>query len=551
MFLASCGSSKSTADLPYKKRKKFEHYYFEAAKQKVLENSDQSIVLFHEALKAHPKSHETMYQLSALYFAKGDYSLALAYAKDAVNNLSSYNHWYYGQLVHCYDKTANYKEAAKIAERMIAAETNNQDVYIEACNQYLNYADGKKALNVLDRMEKVFGVTELSATRKEFIYLKMGSNKQAVAALRDLIEAYPNVPVYRGYLAETLIKIGNPEQALEELLEMEKLDSSFGRAQMLLYDLLSKKGDYDQAFNHLLKAFALPDVDINEKLQAFTPYYLAASTKPKALTQAQQLSEALLMAYPDRDIPYIVKGDLCNQNADFSCAREAYKKAVDVDASDYRVWDKLISIDAKLENFNFQLEDSELAIERFPNRAGFYLAKSYALLGLKNFDEAIISASEGLEIAGDQRDKVELLSCLASAYHETKQFLLADQSFDKALRLDQYNVLIMNNYAYSLAKRADRLQFADSLISMALQTDPLNAFYMDTKAWVLFKMGKSEQAIDWLRKAIQFDPEGLEYFEHLAAIYYFLGNETAASENLIEAQRLGSTIQHLEELQTK
>ena len=32
----ACGSAKDVSELPYRKRKAFEHYYFEANKQKVL-----------------------------------------------------------------------------------------------------------------------------------------------------------------------------------------------------------------------------------------------------------------------------------------------------------------------------------------------------------------------------------------------------------------------------------------------------------------------------------------------------------------------------------
>ncbi len=547
-LLSACGTAKSVTELPYSKRKKFEHLYLEAAKQKVLGNTDKAVGLFEEALKVYPTSHEAMYQLAGLYFRQSEYYLALEWSQKSVSTIKEYNHWYYGQLAQCYFQIGKFEQSAKTFEKMINEEPRNAELYVQASNQYLNANDPARAVDMLNKLEERIGISETSATKKEYIFLKLGRTDDAIEALRALVETFPDIAVYRGYLGETLMKTGRTQEAIKELLLMEQLDSTYGRTQMLLFELYAKQGDDLMSYVHLKKAFRLPDVDIAEKINAFTPYFVGFNINPYIKIQAIELSDMLLIAHPNRDIPYIVKGDIYHKMDSLEKSREYFAIAVEKEGSDYRTWDKLISMDAKLKRSDWQLEDSERAIERYPNMPGFYLAKAYALYDLERMGEAAEAAETGLEIATEAVDKIELLSCLASCYDELGKFELSEHNFKKALELDSRNVLIMNNFAYALARRGAKLDLADSLINTVFSIDARNPFYMDTKAWVEYKKGNIDEAIEWINKAIKIDPMGYEYFEHLAEIYKSKGDLIKAQEYLERAQELGSKIEVLDEI---
>ena len=121
VVFASCGTAKSVADLPYKKKKQFEQLYFDAAKNKLLNNSQRAIDLFHEALKVHPKSHACMYQLAGLYYNQKKYLEAEEWASNAVKHVE-YNYWYSGQLAQVYYQLGKYEESAEVFESMIVHE---------------------------------------------------------------------------------------------------------------------------------------------------------------------------------------------------------------------------------------------------------------------------------------------------------------------------------------------------------------------------------------------------------------------------------------------
>jgi tetratricopeptide (TPR) repeat protein len=159
-----------------------------------------------------------------------------------------------------------------------------------------------------------------------------------------------------------------------------------------------------------------------------------------------------------------------------------------------------------------------------------YSAKGYAYINLEQYIEAIEIADQGLDVAIDKGDKTELLLCQASAYGKMENFVKADKIFDRILTISPFDGTVLNNYSFSLAERKVRLEFADSLINIALKLEPRNPFFLDTKAWILFAKKDHKQALKILDKCMEMDPKNPEYYEHAKAIFIELGNTTMANE---------------------
>jgi tetratricopeptide (TPR) repeat protein len=67
----------------------------------------------------------------------------------------------------------------------------------------------------------------------------------------------------------------------------------------------------------------------------------------------------------------------------------------------------------------------------------------------------------------------------------------------------------VNNFlAYCLAQKGKRLDEALGLIETALKTDPKSAAFLDTKGWVLLKLGRVEEAREILKDAVDLCKKG-------------------------------------------
>jgi tetratricopeptide (TPR) repeat protein len=90
----------------------------------------------------------------------------------------------------------------------------------------------------------------------------------------------------------------------------------------------------------------------------------------------------------------------------------------------------------------------------------------------------------------------------------------------------------LNNYSYSLSERNLQLEISEKMSKRALEFEPDNSAYLDTYGWILFKMRKYDDAIKYIKKALELrDTVGEDASvlnEHLGDIYFEIGNKEKA-----------------------
>ncbi len=106
------------------------------------------------------------------------------------------------------------------------------------------------------------------------------------------------------------------------------------------------------------------------------------------------------------------------------------------------------------------------------------------------------------------------------------------------------NASAMNSMAYAWAINDERLDEALDLIQNALARDPNNPYFLDTLAWVFYKLQQYEKALEPMCQSIRALPGHPESRTHLAQIYFQLGlyeeakNEWLAAIDLEERRFL-------------
>jgi tetratricopeptide (TPR) repeat protein len=522
-------STQTSSENGYKQKVAFETVYYEANKQKVLNNKENALRLYHEALVLDPKSHATMYQLAKLYHQANKSNEALYWAEKTVEQ-SPYNHWYSGQLGQFYSKYGKYTESANVFAQMVNKEPDEKQNYTETAGQYFNAKNYNQSVVYLKKMQERFGIEPESSTRLEYVYSTMGKSELAVLEMEKLAEHFPNDIQYKGYLSEAYQNAGQTEKAIETLNDILRIDPTSGKAYYALYKLYHGMLNEKLAFANLKESFKHQDLDLVQKLQVISTYFLVIKTDSSKLLEATELADILLNTYPNAPEPLILKSDIEGTMGNFTLAREYSLKALDKDQSDYTLWSKLISIDERIGNTALQLEDAKKALDLFPNVTRLYAQIGYALINEQEYYQALSITEEGLEIALDKNEKIDLLLCQSSAYQQLNNHPKSDQIFDNILSISPYNSVVLNNYAYSLATRKEKLVKADSLIELALKLEPKNPFFLDTKAWIFFAKKEYQSALKLLDQCMELDSANPEYYRHAKEIFLEMGNQTMANE---------------------
>jgi len=99
------------------------------------------------------------------------------------------------------------------------------------------------------------------------------------------------------------------------------------------------------------------------------------------------------------------------------------------------------------------------------------------------------------------------------------------------------NVPALNALGYTLADRTGRLQEALELIDRARVAEPDNAAIVDSYGWVLYRLGRKEEALVQLRRAwtLAKDPE---IASHVGEVLWVLGKHDEARHFFEEAAKL-------------
>jgi len=96
----------------------------------------------------------------------------------------------------------------------------------------------------------------------------------------------------------------------------------------------------------------------------------------------------------------------------------------------------------------------------------------------------------------------------------------------------------MNDYAYALAEDGRELEKALRLVRRAIAIKSNVGAYHDTHGWVLYKLGRYDEALRELRLAVQTAPDTPDLRYHLAAVYAKLGRKDDALVELEKALAL-------------
>ncbi len=134
-------------------------------------------------------------------------------------------------------------------------------------------------------------------------------------------------------------------------------------------------------------------------------------------------------------------------------------------------------------------------------------------------------------------DNLDLLYARAIMWERQDDIAKAEADFRRILVIDPENVATLNALGYTLADRTSRYREALEMIDRARVAAPGNAAITDSYGWVLFKLGRRHEALDYLRRAyaLQKDPD---IASHLGQVLWSLGQKDEARKYFDEARKL-------------
>ena len=191
---------------------------------------DDAIKMLLPIVELDPTNDAAYYYLAQSYIKKKEPDAAEHYLQKAVE-LDRNNFWYRQRLATLYAATSRGELAISIYEQLLIDFPKKSDIYFELVELYAAMGEIDKALETIEEVEKVFGVTEALAVYRFNLLRMTERQEEAFKSLEAYNEKYSS-PYVLSTLADWHISQYNDSTALAYYNEALDLDSSYAPAQL-------------------------------------------------------------------------------------------------------------------------------------------------------------------------------------------------------------------------------------------------------------------------------------------------------------------------------
>jgi tetratricopeptide (TPR) repeat protein len=407
---------------------------------------------------------------------------------------------------------------------------------------------------------EMFLATDPKQTPQVFLQLNNllahHADKAAVAALiKELAQQYPKLPEAHIAVAQAYWNADQPEIAAAEAGRALELRPDWELAALFRMQALQRRGSAEAI--------------------AFGRKYLAAYPAAKDIRlsvarllvndhrndEARKEIQALVKQHGQDPAVALAAGLLAVQASDWSTADAQLKRVLELDATGANV----DTVRFYLGQVSEELKRTAEALQWYravgegdqfipaQSRIATLLAKQGKVSEARALLQAIPSQSLPQRIqlvqaeAGMLRDTgayqqaydvlsqasekypntPELMYDLAMMAEKTDRLDVLETNLRRLIEMRPDHAHAYNALGYTLADRTDRFEEAYQLIDKALKLAPEDPFIQDSMGWVLYRLGRLQEARSYLEKAYKRRPDP-EIAAHLGEVLWALGRRDEA-----------------------
>lgn len=481
-----------------------------------LEGSHQKAVEhFKTTLVYDPKSSTVKLRLATEHLRSGQVSEALELTQDVVKE-DPKNETAQMLLAGLYSSMRLYPKAVESYEFVIKQNPENVEaaLYLGAL-----YAETKKYEKAIKHFEKLLKTVDEEQKPTIHYYMARVYLENKIKNSPQLVEFHLNKAMeLKPNFTEALLTLGahytsqNHDKKAAKLYEdyQKKQGPSVKLAEVLAQMYLEKE-DYDAAYEQLEILEAQGDDPLNTKLKMA----LILVEKKMYDPAAYKLKE-ILKEVPDSDRARFYLAAIYEQTQQKEKAISEYGR-VPADSSYFN--DSVVHAVYLLKTDQNLKAAEELAQSAMTKKNDEPTLHSlYA--SLLNDNNKAAQAAIVLESAHKKfPQNTQVLFFLGTVYDSLGNKDKVVSTMKIVLEKEPTHVQALNYIAYTFAEQGENLSEAEQFARRAVALEPKDGYILDTLGWVLYKQGKTNEAIRYLEAAHKIAPNVPIISEHLGDIY--------------------------------
>ncbi|HYU44988.1 MAG TPA: tetratricopeptide repeat protein [Terriglobales bacterium] len=438
---------------------------------------------------------------------------------------------------------------------------------------YNELGDTSRAAQVLSSVPDVARSAKLYSALG-YTYEQQKQFKKAVEAYRHAIELdRDNLDAIRG-LAQNLLNDGQTDAALEQYKVIADANPEDAQTYVRIAEIYRKQGKFDSALENLKKAESMVQDSVEVPYNIAAVYHaqgrydeaiqiikdlLKKSEKPNnSYTQGEKSNRAVFLerlgtiyrdqgnnvSASDTFRQMVALGGEENEERGYQQIIDTWREAKEwqraTDVAKEAVQKVPKSVDLKLVlgaqqadmgDADRALKDVRALLKGEASDRQVYIALAQINSRLRRFDDARQALDKAEQLSTKPDDKEYVWFLRGSTFEREKRYAEAEEQFKKVLASDPQHASALNYLGYMLADQNTKLEEALGYIKKALELEPTNGAYLDSLGWAYFRLGKYELAEENLVKASQKINTDPTVHDHLGDLYQKTGRLKLAATN--------------------
>ncbi len=416
----------------------FQEHFFEALKQKGIENYELSLEAFKKAEKeakedqeikaaVHFEMAKNLAKLKRYEEAETNFNKVLQARGDQLDVLELLYEMYYQQK--------NYEAAIPLVIKLTEIDSDYKE---DLANLYSRTKQFDRSLQVIDELDELLGESDYRDALRAQIYRQTGNTSGQIEQLEEKIDAYPKNE--KDYLK--LIYLYSEEgDNQKSFIIAKKLLSNNPNSELVhlaLYKFYLADGLTEEAFTSMKIVFASQKIDRTSKYKVLGDFIQFVDEN--ASYQSELASLVNLFADKNDGQVYEKLGDYYLSKGQKKEALLLFEKGTSLDEDNYGLLKNTLLLQIEFKKYEAALHLSNSALEIFPAQALLYLLNGVANNGLQKSDMAIEALEMGVDyLLDDKKMEYDFYDQLAIAYQLKGDTQNANLFSKKALDLKDPN----------------------------------------------------------------------------------------------------------------
>ncbi len=369
----------------------FQEYFFEALKQKGIENYQKSADALLKCIEINDSDPVLYYELGKNYMQLKNFGAAEDAFKEAVSKAPK-NEWYLDELYGVYVQQDDMNKALRTVKQLVEY---HPDYKQDLASLYIQLEKYKDALKILDEMDSKLGYSEDRDYLRNQIYNITGNDEDRIENLEERVKSNPEDESNYLRLIYRYSETGETQKAFDTAKRLHASNPESQLVHLALYKFYLDGNETENAIKSMKVVLTSSFIKPEAKTKVLNDFVKFVGKNPQ---YESDLVEVTALISDDKSVKTLLElGDYYLKSNDKAKALSYYEEALQQEPNAFKTIRDVLLLQIDLNKDKEAAAKSKNALDIFPSQPILYLINGVANNKINEPKKAIESLEIGLD----------------------------------------------------------------------------------------------------------------------------------------------------------